>query len=126
MSEEEDNACIFKGPNDLVDFLLKEQGEVLNRVKEKIPPFSNLCTLKKSLEKKPCGCGGTNPAEVMKRRLDELNSFYEKLITALANNFHDKLEGDVKSFIKEEILKNTSDAKRVSFRLKGETLLDLT
>ena len=125
MSEEMDNVYIFAGPNDLIDFLLKGEGETLNEVRKKIPPFSNLCTLKKSLDVKPCGCGGTKPAEVMKRRAEELDSFYAKLIALLADNFQDKLDGDVKSFVKEEILKNTNGAKGISFRLKGETLLDL-
>jgi len=125
MDEEGNNTYIFEGPNDFINFLLEDGGEAMNEVKKRIPPISNLCTLRKALEVKPCKCGGQDPKQVMKRRMGALDSFYEKLMVALSNNFYDKFEGDPKAFMKEIILKNANGVERVSFKLKGETLLEI-
>ena len=126
MSEERENAYIFEDADELAVFLLRDDGEALKKIKEKIPPISNLCTLKKALSVKPCRCKGKNPKIIMEQRKKRLDSFYERFIGALAENFKDRLhEGDLRIFVKSVILENNSEYGKVAFKLGGETLLEL-
>ena len=125
MSEEANKTYTFEGAGDFAEFLMEDGGTALEKIKEKIPPISNLCTLRRSFQVKPCKCGGKNPKDIMARRTDRLNSFYKRLIEGLSNNFNGRLEGDLKNLVKEAILKDKGDYEKVYFKLDGEQLLEI-
>ena len=116
---------IFEGPDSLAEFLLAEESHALKKIKEKIPPMSNICVLKKSLGVKPCGCKGKDPKVVMKQREERLNNFYKKLISGLSTNFNDKFNEDLKSFVKDVVLENQEGYTSVVFKLENEVLLEI-
>jgi len=132
MNEASETLYVFEGPDDFVEFLLRNGGKALNEIEKKIPPVKNLCMFAKNFKARPCACKGKNPEEITKMRKERLNRFYERLVKELSVNFGDRFDGgrfgekpDLKIFLKQIVLENNDKQSKVAFKLEDRILLEI-